>query len=200
VKVFYATSLLGFVFWSGILFNIVFPPELRFFMFINFFFFFFSLCTGFGAGKLIKVYGTRGHIIPRFLLGFLIGHLAVYWLSGGPRFRPIIYIITGVLLTPVSFLTPNFILAFIVAFGFCSLISNGVFLLSMIALPYNRYIIGISYAIGAILLLIRLYYYSKEDSHDSNIASDTERQPIASDGNPSYNAVEDDEETLIGTN
>jgi hypothetical protein len=200
VKVFYATSLLGFVFWNSILTNITFTLKLRFFNYINILAIVLSLCTGFAAGKLTKVYGTKGHTIPRFLLGFLIGYLAVYWLLGGPRFRAIIYIITGALFTPISFLTPNFMLAFIVAFGFSGLITGGLIMLSMIALPFDRYIIEISYAIGTILLLIRLYYYSKEDSDDSNVASDTERQPIASDGNPSYNAVDDDEETLIGTN
>ncbi|KXN70349.1 hypothetical protein CONCODRAFT_78898 [Conidiobolus coronatus NRRL 28638] len=197
VKVFAATCLLGYVFWSSILSIIGFHSII---MFINYSAVALSLCTGFGAAKLTEIYGARGHTIPRFLLGFLLGYLVVYWLLGGPQFRGIIYIITGLLFTPISLLTPNFILAFIIVFGFSALITNGLFLLSMIALPHDRYLIQVSCAIGTILLVIRLFYYIKEESNQSDAVDDAERQPIVSDENPSYNAVNDDEETLIGTN
>jgi hypothetical protein len=190
VKVFGTTSLLGLFFWGFILSEVGYQ---RGFSLFNFPTLTLAFCTGFGAAKLTKVYGTIGHAIPRFLLGFL-SCFVVHSFLEEQRLRSDIYIIAGLLFTLISFLTPSFMLRFIVVFIFSGLITNGLMMLNIFTLKSHKSSLYMYTYICAILGFIRLYYYYyKEDLYESNsisdAASNTERQPIISHENPGYSVL-----------
>ncbi|KXN70351.1 hypothetical protein CONCODRAFT_85379 [Conidiobolus coronatus NRRL 28638] len=163
---------------------------------------FLAVGTGLGTTKLVDRYGTKFYSIPRFLLGFGLSSLVTYMALGDLNYNFVLASITGLLFTPMAFLTPSFMFAFIAIILSTGLLSLSIILITIAEFEANTIVCTVAYIIGAISGTTRLIYYcrysSQHTANSSKITSEGESQPIINNEKQSYSTVTVDEEANIG--
>jgi hypothetical protein len=191
-NVFKTTTLIGLVFWKmAIPYSPIYIQTWALIIAAA------AISTGFGAKKITEKYGSKGYAVPRFLLGFIASGFVFTYYQTRWNPAPLTSTIIGLLFTPITLLSPNFILAFITTLFYSIILAFG--LNTEFRLIFDRDINTIVTAslIAAISGAINLYCYYKYDHFnstiDSNATIEGENQRIANSGNPTYRAVSNEE-------